>query len=321
MKLWLLPLFFLASHAVSQGASTQDATCPNTTLGETQEDCPWAEISRTSPFDLKKEDPTLATQITTDGERHQLKNLWGQSINYDELAHGIILDPILLKSLSQLFKTPWISDRVTHAGLEHTYGYLFSTLKTAFGYKRARWVHGDIERGFSMTVGTFGPHASETSGGTLFSNVTYFFGEIAFRNDPIPLATLKRFADMTPNAFAEGVKNFNYSSLKTVRLEETIANENNQTASRPVVLRTDLVLFPNKPTDVTPNSNQYLLIYSVVTEGSAKLITGFPVSPSFVDQTLNPSNLGEHKPITVRYNAFIEGLSGETLQGTRRIVQ
>src|SRR6185437_3416867 len=123
-----------------------------------------------------------------------------------------------------------------HAGMEHTYGYLFSTLKTAFGYKRARWVHGDTERGFGLQVGALGPDTPKVSGGSLFSNATYFFGRIAFRDNPELLAALKRGS----KAVAKQILQFDYTSLKTIRLEETIASKN-------VSLRTDLVPFAIKP--------------------------------------------------------------------------
>ena len=294
-------------------------SCPDASLGELQEDCPWAGIARglateaqsheLSPADLKEAAPDLYAQISRDAAQTQLKGLWGQSINYDELAKGIILNPAILKVLSKSFQVPWISDRIAHAGMEHTYGYLFSTLKTAFGYKRARWVHGDTERGFGLPAGTLSPAAPSAGGSTLFANATFFFGKIAFRNDAATLKVLVANCTGVPKA----LQSFAFSSLKTIRLEETLASKN-------VVLRTDLVPFTVKPSETNPGTNQYLLVYSVVVDGTAKLITGFPVGQGFVDSTLNKDNLGDDKPIITRYNAFVDGISGNSFNGTRRTI-
>lgn len=315
----LLLVFLLASGVLVSGvlADSQAGTCPDTAQAETQEDCPWAGIARTlseraeqgGVLDLKTAAPELCSQIRRDSRNATFKSLWGESINFDELAKGIIVDPPTLKALAQEFKVPYISDRISHAGVEHTYGYLFSTLKTAFGYKRARWVHGDTDRGFGLVPGTLSPEAPKTSGGTLFSNASYFFGRIAFRTDRRELRQLKSHS----SGVAESLRKFNYSVLKPVRLEEVIP-------SKDVILRTDLVPFTVKPESSDASPNQYLLVYSVVVNGHAKLITGFPVGQSFVDSTLNKDALGDNKPIMTRYNGYIEDVSGETFTGTRRVI-
>jgi hypothetical protein len=282
------------------------AVCPDPSLGETSEDCPFAEIARTEQaggkFDLKHSDPLLYGQLLQDAQHSGMKSLWGQSSNFDELAKATIVDPPILKSLAELFKTPWISDQISHAGLEHVYGYLFSTLKTDFGYKRARWVRGEMEGGFGLKEGTLSPETPSGSGGTLFQNVTYFFGRIAFRDDPLRLKTLERDSPEV----AKQVKGFNYAELKTQRLEEIIA-------SQKVMIHTDFVPFPTRP-------DHFLLVYSIVSNGVSMLITGFPVDKSFVDNRLNEDDLGEHKPIVTRYNAFLEGISTKSFTGTRRVV-
>src|SRR5205823_4357190 len=108
--------------------------------------------------------------------------LWGTSINYDELAKAIIVHPAILRALDKSFVShaPMEVQNIdaqapesvatarllgvapthdpaghplAHAGMEHTYGYLFSVLKTSFGYKRARWVSGESERGFGLKTG------------------------------------------------------------------------------------------------------------------------------------------------------------------------
>ena len=211
------------------------ATCPDTANGETQEDCPWAGIARglselaqtkrLTAEDLKQASPSLFQQITRDAEETSLKALWGTSINYDEFAKGVIVDPAILKVLAETFRVKltdsMLAEHLSNAGMEHTYGYLFSRLKTAFGYKRARWVRGDLERGFDLPVGTLGPQAPQASGGSFFSNVTYFFGRIAFRDDPGLLRTLEKHS----SGVAKCLREFDYSSLKPIRFEESIPSK------------------------------------------------------------------------------------------------
>lgn len=307
---------YLVAFILALATSSAYAICPDTARGETQEDCPWAGIARAlsqqaqtrrlTPADLEQASPSLSKQIAHDSREIALKALWGKSINYDELANAIIIDPAILKTLASAFRVKltdaMLAEHLSHAGMEHTYGYLFSNLKTSFGYKRARWVHGDIERGFGLPVGTFGPQAPEVSGGTLFSNVTYFFGRIAFHDDAGALKILENHS----GGVAKALREFNYLLLKPVRFEETIP-------SKGVVLRTDLV--------VNLWGKSYLLVYSVVTNGKPRLITGFPVDQGFVDSLLSKDELGTGKPITTRYNAYVEGVSGSVLPGTRRMIQ
>ena len=86
---------------------------------------------------------------------------WGPTLirnwNYDlnasgEFAKAAIVNPLILQMIERTANFPVILDprepRIVHAGFEHTYGYIFSTLKTPYGYKRARWVRNEIETGF-----------------------------------------------------------------------------------------------------------------------------------------------------------------------------
>ena len=294
------------------------ATCPDQALRETVQDCPWAGIARTltqkaaaqktlTTQDFQAEAPEIASQLKADSKKTELKALWGESINYDELAKGTILDPAILKVMTEIFKTPYINDRTAHAGMEHTYGYLFSTLQTAYGYKRARWVQGELEAGFGLPHGVLSPDAPKTKG-TLLENVTYFAGNIAFRTEPA--TTLKTVHRLRFNVSKE-IREFDFNKLKGTRLQEEIQNPN-------VVLRTDLVPFTRSDTS-NPTGDQYILVYSVVVNGTAKLITAFPVGQSMFDSVVNPANLGDGKPIITRYNAFIDGVSGKTFNGTRKV--
>ena len=98
------------------------------------------------------------------------------------------------------------------------------------------------------------------------------------------------------------------------RLTETVEPE----AGRTVQLRTDFIPFTGEY-----GGNSWLLVYSVKDSGEkrSKLITVFPVGSGFVDRALNPEYLGEDKSVQTRYNAFVKGLTGRRINGSRTVQQ
>jgi hypothetical protein len=172
-------------------------------------------------------------------------------------------------------------------------------LKTPFGFKRARWVQHEIEKGFAIPVPLLN---TSMDGGSLFSNATYFMGRIAFRNEPDALRILEAGATSLPPE----LRSYPFSGLRGTRLEEIVGS---------TVIRTDFVPF----IQAGVGSNSHLLIYSFLEQGEPKLITAFPVAQGFVDRALSPKDLGENQPIMTRYNAYIEGLTGKIHHGTRRV--
>jgi hypothetical protein len=275
------------------------ATCPDITLGETIADCPWSETARnliaasdssTLENIFNAAVPEIRNQIERDRAIPGLLGFWGLSINYDEFVQGTILDPRILDLLLSLEGASAREDRITHAGVEHTYGYLFSVLKTAFGYKRARWVQGEIDAGFGFTQPTISPTPQE---GTLLTNATTVFGKIFWRDRP---EVLRRIAPLTQKH--SDIKQFYVSSLKIDRLVEKTSA---------ATLITDIVAFQFP----SGGTNTHLLVYGWENPetGERKLITAFPVALSFIQQVFDPSNLGERRPIISRYNAFIPGLT------------
>lgn len=302
-----------SSLAVSEG-------CPKTDQGETAEDCPWAEITRalenaiTRGEDLEKTFekifPHFLEKIETEGKLHsgpeEYKALWGKSLNFDEGAKSIIIEnPIIDMILSRASVRPR-DGRIVHAGFEHTYGYLFSNLSTPYGYKRARWVRNDIELGFGFPAGLMGPLPPT---GGLFSNVTYFAGSIAFRNDPEVLKIIKKGLGVSPF-----LRTMDLSTLKPTRLQETIT----LAGGRTITLRSDFVPFTG-PT----GANAEVLIYSIKDSNLPfpQLISMFPVAKNYRDGALNPKNLGVDKTISTRYNAYVVGVTGtnKPFKGERKI--
>jgi hypothetical protein len=326
---WIIP----SARSSKAYASSTTTTCPDASQGEKPEDCPWAGLARGLESvaaqngsviqGLEKEEPLLYSQMKADSLRKDWLDLWGYCINFDELARGIIISPSIIDSLVDWFAPPsgkpfivnvgTSSREIVHAGVQHTYGYLFSNLKTSFGYKRARWVRDTLDRGFGLPIGTLSPLPKL---GSLFSNATYFAGRIAFKSEPTILKTLERDAS---KAVSPAIVNYDFDSLKPARLEEVVHTETGD-----VIIRTDFVPFPHQ---VDGDTNTHWLIYSIADNRSAseqqhrtpaQLITAFPVETSFVEAALAADGLGENKPIVTRYNAYVEGLSFKSLTGIRR---
>jgi hypothetical protein len=290
--------------------------CPDRALGQTAEDCPWATIAGrwNGSKTLKADASGIHDQIAEDAKVPTLKQLWGKSINFDELAKSEIVKPEILRTLEELFFENSLPDesftenqhRLAHAGLMHTYGYLFSNLRTQFGYKRARWVRGEIESAFDLPVGSMGPR---TRKGTLLSNVTGFAGQVAFRDQP---ESLKR-VHLLP--LPVELRKLPIQDWQIETLDETV--ELGGEIPRKLTLRTDLVKFPREARN---SKNAFLLVYSIQDslEPHGKLVTVFPVESSFRETVMNPAELGEGKTIKTRYNAYVSGFTGKTLNGSRK---
>ncbi|MDA8130322.1 MAG: hypothetical protein M0011_02340 [Elusimicrobia bacterium] len=294
MRAWLLSVLFLLPSA----AGAFD--CP--AAGEKPEDCPWAGVARLAAGGadiaktLREHAPGLLAQVDADKANGRLLGLWGESINYDELAEGQIVDPGILAFIAARLGAPAPDGRIMHAGAEHTYGYLFSLLPTKFGFKRARWVRPDIEDGLGLPRGTAGPSPSS---GTLLSNVTCIAGGIALRDDPRAFASLREAGA----SCAPAARRFIEAGAGRVRLTEDVGLPGGRTVS----LRTDFVRFAK-----SSGTNSRLLIYSVKDSAAAHayLVTAFPVSEEFEEKATARSGLGTDKPVQTRYNAFVRGLTG-----------
>lgn len=292
------------------------AECP--AAGEQAEDCPWAGAARVLAAEADKgaglepvfaaQAPGVLRQLAADRANPALLRLWGRSINYDELANGQIVHPGILDFLADRLGAPRPAGRIVHAGFEHTYGYLFSLLPTKFGFKRARWVRPDIEAGLGLPRGAAGPAPAR---GTLLANVTCLAGGIALRDDAAASGLLAQAAaGCSPETRAILGR-----ALPRTRLTETVGLPGGRTVS----LRTDFVPFSG-----SYGGNSHLLIYSVYDSSArqAYLVSAFPVNSGFVQNALNPAGLGRKKPVQTRYNAHVDGLTGEgRFTGSREAVQ
>ena len=124
---------------------------------------------------LESQRPSLLRQIEADAANPDVFAAWSQSSNIDAGAKQPVVKPELLQALGELAGQPVdMKNCVANAGLLHTYGYLLSNVKTPFGFKRARWTNGNLERGLGLPRGHLSPKPRT---GSLLSNLTGVFRE------------------------------------------------------------------------------------------------------------------------------------------------
>ena len=240
---------------------------------------------------FEKEYPSVSSQIRADAKSTWLA-AWGQSLNFDEHEKQRIVDPKLLTTIGRLSKVAIREQDRYHAGLTHTYGYLFSLLKTRYGFKRERWTSGVIARGLGLPAHLISPNPQS---GTLLLNVTWLLTRIAFSR-----SQQRSFFKETlvPSELAT----LDFKRLKIQRLEEKIpVTRSRKLRNRVTSIFSDLVTFP-KP----QKENSVLLIYSYRFGNEQKLISCFPISATACEEILNQP-FGSSVRIRPRYNAHIPG--------------
>lgn len=246
---------------------------------------------------LEDNNPALYNQILKDSKDPYLTMFWGQSLNFDSGAKKQIVDDKIIGDLQALFNIK-NDNKIVHAGIMHTYGYLFSTIETPYGFKRKRWIDPTLNAAFDLSGNSFSP---ETIDGGLLSNVTYFSGMLAFKNKT-ELSLLKNVSNE--------VFTYNYAGLSVDRVEEEIKGH---------TLVTTLVRFPVK---LMVAENDYLLIYSTVNQVTKKefLVTAFPINAESYEKIIAKNTLGPNQKITLRYNAYLQGIE-HNLTGTRKLIK
>ena len=255
---------------------------------------------------LQDKNPLLYNQIEKDSTDPVLLNLWGQSLNFDSGAKKQIINDQIISDLQAKFGIK-NDNKVVHAGITHTYGYLFSILETPYGFKRKRWTDPTLNYAFSFAGNALSPQAED---GAMLTNITYFAGRSAFRN-----AESRKALGKLKNVSKE-VLNFDYSKLLSTVLDEQIMNKGVVAAT----LRTTMVKLILKHTG---EANDYLLIYSVLMPHTNEeiLITAFPIKEDAYKTITAADQIGANKPISIRYNAFLDGLMNQKLSGSRIIVK
>ncbi len=194
---------------------------------------------------------------------------------------------------------------IVHAGVNHTYGYLFSIIDTPYGHKRDRWVKGQVAKTLGIPEDAIAP---QSRNGTFLTNVTYLLGRVAFRGRRREQQALR---SLRPLVAAE-LREYAYARLRGYRIVETIEGSANA-----VQIITELVEAP-----CTQNSMRLLVYWWSDSAGSAKLITAFPISRDASDELRAPERFSTKVDIVIRYNGYIEPLNGSpgrTYRGTRAL--
>jgi len=240
---------------------------------------------------LAERAPALHDEIRSVREHPWPLALWGTSRNHDEKADVRIVEPDALRTVAHLAGVA-LPLRACHAGLLHTYGYLFSTIDTPFGRKRDRWIRRTIEDGLGLR-GLLRPTPRD---GTLLHNVTWLLARVAWRDDASMLRRLGRLRD----GVADGVRDHAFSSLRVTRITRRV-----RLADRRVVeLCTELV-----PLRAGARSgHDALLIYWYRTRADGKrLLTTFPVGEGVVRELRDEARDTVLEGVRPRYNAVIPG--------------
>ncbi len=253
---------------------------------------------------LKLRAPELYEQICRSGKCQSLLNLWGECLNVDDNTSEEIVDPSILKLLGELTGVSMDSP-VVHAGIQHSYGYLFSLIETPYGQKRERWTERSLETALEFSRPTFQPI---TRHGTLLLNLTYFLGRIMFRGRRSEIARLRRSRHIVDPHLTD----VNYRQLKCYRIIEEIG-----TGKQRIQAISDLLTLANSP---DPEALHAFLIYGIRSEWSDdfKLITAFPISAESFHLLLEPP-CGVKVRVQLKYNAYSAGVTREPTQGKRTI--
>ena len=257
---------------------------------------------------LQREVPDVVNQLRSDCARGGPLSFWGRSLNVDELAGETIVSPQVIEILAAVAKRK-ISPKTPHAGIQHAYGYLFSTVETPYGFKRERWTETAIEDSFGLSESTLGP---DPKSGTLLANATVFAGLIAYRTNA---AERNRLCELLHDRVAPELWQFDNSRVGHQRLEETVSavwRGNRRTWS----LQTDIITSPHK-------SKQSVLIYSIVdrVRESHELVTLFPVGQPGIDELLLRAEVRRRDDIRLRFNAYVPALVGRMMKGTVRLTR
>ncbi|MEM6469938.1 MAG: hypothetical protein AAF802_10325 [Planctomycetota bacterium] len=246
---------------------------------------------------FRDEQPGVVAQLKRDVRRRGPLPFWGKSLNHDEFAGKVIVPPLVIRLLSKLTGRS-ISERTPHAGLQHCYGYLFSNLKTRFGFKRERWIENGLEDAFGLEASTLSP---KPGSGTLLANATFFCGRVAYRGRPLTNSLFESLAKRV----SPDLLDLSFRSITHLRLSETVRR-----IWRKKIYRWTL------QTDVIQAENGFaVLAYSIRSEKRHELVTLFPVDQETVSAIRERGSISGKTECRTRYNAYIPALHGESHEG------
>ncbi|MEZ6122507.1 MAG: hypothetical protein R3C49_04940 [Planctomycetaceae bacterium] len=196
-----------------------------------------------------------------------------------------------------------------HAGLQHTYGYLFSIIDTPYGRKRDRWVTTSLEESLGLPEDILSPVPSS---GTLLSNATWLAGLIAFSGHRRQVWLRRCLRGRASQELAA----LQQLSLGGYRLVESVDLRKGDEKPFRVQLITDLIRFPYASR--TSRIEPWLLVYSVLDERlpHPELVTLFAVSDAFADELVERASVKRRSDIRQRYNAYVSGLPDSEMSGS-----
>lgn len=258
--------------------------------------------------------PEIAKQLVDIGHDVSWIKLWGKSLNFDGYKKTQIVHSDLIKIIGELsgWQEKGNKEYAYHAGLLHTFGYLFSNVEPPppFGYKRDRWINEVATKGLGLPDDVWSPYPPE---GNFMANMSFIAASIAFRG----LNWQDRIASL--NLVSPELREYDFSKLKIKRIEEKIEiNEPGREEKAELTIYTDLVRFPHS----SESPSTYLLVYSLKDsrEHEPKLITMFPVDDK-MDQRLTGQESGEVNNVRLSYNAISDNVEeNQPLKGTRLFI-
>lgn len=257
--------------------------------------------------------PELVTQVEADcGPRGPLP-FWGWCRNIDENAHQVIVNPSIQETIFFIAGQPF-SPEHPHAGLQHTYGYLFSIIDTPYGRKRDRWVDTSLEAAFDLPSDVLSPSPND---GTLLANATWLAGSIAFRGH----RRLKWMQRCLSKRAAASLRKLNPKDLKGLRFQESVFLRTSRGHRARVSFVTDLIRMPC--VESLNHDAHWLLVYSVNDDRNRDpyLITLFTVTEEFVESICERSATAQRDDIRPRYNTYVPGFPREPQVGRVKITK
>ena len=257
---------------------------------------------------MASETPGIYEQLEQIRDQPAALAFWAGSYNFDENARLSIVHPRILEAIGTITDCD-LNGPPFHAGLLHTYGYLFSVIDTPFGKKRDRWLNARIARGFKLAKSLLGP---QPAAGTLLTNLTYFVGSITYRDDPRQLRKIQQLRSQV----ADQIVDYDYARPTRRRLIEKAVVPRPQ--RRMVRLVTDLApFFPARKNHKHVSS---LLIYSTKDGTDQRLLNTVFEMKARNAAALWDGNATVISPqIRPRYNSAITGFSA-ALNGKREWV-
>jgi hypothetical protein len=224
--------------------------------------------------------PGLSANLKTASEVSA--SYWTDSTPYDELAKAYILPDSALDGLGIRHE---ISSGVVHvpAGMMHTYGYLFSQLKTAYGLKGKRWIESRVDERLGLPATTFSPLPPQ---GEFASNVTAALMRLLGEKTNLPHAVKLR-----PSAKVIGL------------VEQRVTWKTAEGRAESASVFTHLVELKELPGFETADA--YLLIYSVVRGGKRRLVTAFPIEKGFAASIMK-TPAAKSAAFAPRFNLYVD---------------